>query len=91
MYEALPVFAGLNGWDISEPGVYEIQVAVEVDGQPVMSGPLQLRISPPRSWDEEDVAQEFFSEDVGRTLTFAGTAVLTSANEVLRNTVERLP
>ncbi len=91
MYEALPVFAGLNGWDISEPGVYEIQVAVEVDGQPVTSDPLQLRIAPPRSWDEEDVAQEFFSEDVGRTLTFAGTAVLTSANEVLRNTVERLP
>jgi hypothetical protein len=91
MYEALPVFAGLNGWDISEPGVYQIQVAVNIDGQVVTSGPLQLRVAPPRSWDEEDVAQEFFSEDVGRTLSFAGTAVLTSANEVLRDTVERLP
>jgi hypothetical protein len=42
----------------------------------VTSSPLQLRIAPPRSWDEEDVAQEFFSEEVGRTLSFTGTAVL---------------
>ncbi|MGA5540659.1 hypothetical protein ACPCIR_02290 [Mycobacterium sp. NPDC051198] len=91
MYQALPVFAGLNGWDVSDPGVYQIQVAVDVDGRVVTSAPLQLRIAPPRSWDEEDVAQEFFSEDVGRTLSFTGTAVLTSANEVLRDTVERLP
>lgn len=91
MYEALPVFAGLNGWDVSEPGVYQIQVAIEVDGQMITSAPLQLRVAPPRSWDEEDVAQEFFSEEVGRTLSFAGTAVLGSANEVLRDTVDRLP
>jgi hypothetical protein len=91
LYEALPVFAGLNGWDVSEPGVYQIQVAVNIDGQSVTSEPLQLRVAPPRSWDEEDVAQEFFSEDVGRTLAFTGTAVLASANEVLRDTVERLP
>ena len=91
MYEALPVFAGLNGWDVSEPGVYQIRVAINVDGQVVTSDPLQLRIAPPRSWDEEDVAQEFFSEDVGRTLAFAGTAVMGSANEVLRDTVERVP
>lgn len=91
IYQALPVFAGLNGWDISDPGVYQIQVAVDVGGSVVTSSPLQLRIAPPRSWDEEDVAQEFFSEEVGRTLSFTGTAVLASANEVLRDTVERLP
>lgn len=91
MYQALPVFAGLNGWDVSDPGVYQIQVAVDVGGSMVASAPLQLRIAPPRSWDEEDVAQEFFSEEVGRTLSFTGTAVLASANEVLRDTVERLP
>src|SRR6188508_905456 len=35
MYESLPVFAGLNGWDVSEPGVYEIRVAIEIDGEPI--------------------------------------------------------
>src|SRR5574337_129470 len=91
MYDALPVFAGLNGWDVSEPGVYQVQAAVSIDGHMVTSAPLQLRVAPPRTWDEEDVAQEFFSEDVGRTLSFAGTAVLKSANDMLRDTVDRLP
>jgi len=91
LYESLPIYAGLNGWDVSEPGVYDISVGVEIDGALVTSNPLRLRIRPPRDRDEEDLAQGFFSEDVGRTLAFGGTAVLESANETLRETVDRLP
>jgi len=90
-YESLPVYAGLNGWDLSQPGVYDVQVAVEIDGALVTSRPLRLRVRTPRSREEEDIAQEFFSEDVGRTLVFGGTAVMETANETLRETVDRLP
>jgi hypothetical protein len=90
-YEALPIFAGLNGWDLAEPGRYEISVGVEIDGALVTSDPMRLRIARPGSRDEEAVADDFFAEDVGRTLAFGGTAVLEAANETLRETVDRLP
>jgi hypothetical protein len=90
-YESLPVYAGLNGWDLSEPGIYDIQVATEIDGALVTSRPLRLRIRRPQSREEEDVAQDFFTEDVGRTLAFGGTAVLDRAGETLTETVARFP
>jgi hypothetical protein len=90
-YETLPLFAGLNGWDVAEPGVYDIHVAAEVDGKVVFSEPLRLRVAAPRSPEEETLAGEFFTEDVGRALAFSGTVALTNANETLRETVDRLP
>ena len=91
VYESLPIFAGQNGWDVAEPGAYTIQVAAEVEGVVVFSDPLQLRVASPRSFEEEALAGDFFSEDVGRTLAFSGSAVLTRANDTLRETVDRLP
>ena len=90
-YESLPLFAGLNGWDVAEPGVYDIHVAAEVDGKVVFSNPLRLRVAAPRSAEEDRLAGDFFTEDVGRALTFSGTVALTQANETLRETVDRLP
>lgn len=90
-YESLPLFAGLNGWDVAEPGAYDIQVAAEVDGVIVFSDPLHLRIAAPRSFEEESLAADFFTEEVGRTLAFSGTAALARANDTLRETVDRLP
>ena len=90
-YEAVPVFAGLNGWDLAEPGVYLVQVAVTIDERYVVSNESVLRIAAPRSFAEEDVATDLFSEEVGRTLIFGGTRTLTSANEALENLVDRVP
>ena len=90
-YETLPLFAGLNGWDVAEPGVYDIHVAAEVDGIVVFSDPLRLTVAAPKSAEAELLAADFFTEDVGRTLAFSGTVSLTGANDTLRETVERLP
>lgn len=90
-YESLPLFAGLNGWDVAEPGVYDIHVAAEVDGNVVFSNPLRLRVAAPQTSADESLAGDFFTEDVGRALAFSGTVALTHANETLRETVERLP
>ncbi|MET4639221.1 hypothetical protein [Mycetocola sp. 2940] len=90
-YESLPLFAGLNGWDVAEPGVYDVHVAAAVDGAIVFSTPLRLRIAAPQNAEEERLAGEFFTEDVGRALTFSGTVALVDANETLRKTVDRLP
>lgn len=90
-YESLPLFAGLNGWDVAEPGSYDIHVAAAVSGTIVFSNPLRLRVAAPQRSEEERLAGEFFTENVGRALAFSGTVALADANETLRETVDRLP
>ena len=91
VYGSLFLGAGRNGWDLAEPGNYTIQVALPLDGEHVVSNPLRVRVTPPRGYDEEVLAQEFFSNEVGRILTFGGSVVLTKGNAVLREVTERLP
>ncbi len=94
MYEPLFVSAGQNGWDVAEPGRYTVQVAVHADDEEyLVSGPLRLLVEPPtdaRRYEEERLAQDFFSEDVGRILWFGGSRRLEKGNDVLREAAERL-
>ena len=89
IYESLFVAAGLNGWDIAEPGNYSIEVALHLEEEDIVSAPFHLRVAPPKGYDEEYHAQDFFSDDVGRILAFDGTKFLTRGNDVLQETVDR--
>ena len=91
LYGTVLVSAGLNGWDVAEPGRYTIQVAAHAAGQDVVSQPLELRIAPPVSREEEYLAGDLFTQDPARTLVFGGTKALGGANDVLAEIVERLP
>jgi hypothetical protein len=90
IYAPLSVSAGLNGWDIADPGRYLLQVALHRDVEDLISNELYLRVAPPRSYEEELIAQEVFTQDVGRVLAVRGSEVLSSANDVLRRVVDRL-
>ena len=90
-YAPLFAAAGGNGWELAEPGRYLVQVALRHDGLDLVSNPLNLRIAPPRSYDEEYLAQDFFSDGVGRVLAFDGSHVLGGANDVLREVAAKLP
>ena len=91
VYASLPVFAGLNGWDVSEPGSYDVIAVVEIDGRPLRSEPFSLRVASPRSYEEAGLAGAVFTERVGRALAFDGTAVDTVANDTLLEAIDRLP
>jgi hypothetical protein len=91
MYAPLRMFAGIDGWEIAEPGTYTVQAVVRVDGEEVVSNPMRLRVSPPRDHDEERLAEDFFTDDVGRILAFNGSGVLKRGNDALREVSERLP
>jgi hypothetical protein len=91
LYSALPIYAGRNGWDVCEPGEYEISVAAQVNGELIVSNVLGVRVDPPRSWDEESIGEVFFTPEVGRTLAFGGSQHFGVANDALRETVHRLP
>jgi hypothetical protein len=90
MYASVYVTAGLNGVDVSEPGRYILQAALHKPEGDIVSKPLALRIAPPRGFEEEVVAQDFFSDEVSRVLAFDGSRVLGDANKVLRDVAERL-
>lgn len=91
IYNSILISAGLNGWDIAEPGEYTIQTAIRIGEEDVVSNPLTIRVAPSRGYDEEMVAQDFFSEDVGRVIAFNGSKFLSNANDTLHEIAERLP
>ncbi len=91
MYESLFVSAGRAGWQIAEPGKYTLQVACESNGQSLVSNPLAITVAGPDDFGEERFAQDYFSDDVARILTFGGSMVLDDGNKALEQIVERLP
>lgn len=90
LYESIFISVGSDGWLIDEPGYYRIQVCIHEQNEDIVSNPLLVRVMTPRSWDEEYLAQDYFSDEVGRTLTFDGTFALEIANDTLNEVTEKL-
>lgn len=91
VYESLFVSAGHDDWLIDSPGYYSIQVCLHMPREDVVSEPFEVRVTPPLTRDHEYVAQDFFSDDVGRVLTFDGSRVLDDANKTLDEVVRKFP
>jgi len=89
--DSLFVSAGSTGWNVSEPGYYTIQVALEHGDYEYVSNALRLRVAIPNDRDEERLAQDYFTDDVGRILAFDGSKVLDAGNNTLQAIVDRLP
>ena len=88
-YAPLLAATGSRGWTIDEPGRYTVQVGLEIGDEQVVSNPLGLRVAPPRGYEEELLAQEYFTDDVGRVVALQGSRVLEHGNDVLREVAER--
>jgi hypothetical protein len=91
LYESVFVSAGRNGWDLAEPGNYTVQAALQMPDEDLVSNPLKLRVGPPASYEEQLLAQDVFTDEVGRILAFGGSRYLEKGNEVLRAVAEKLP
>lgn len=89
--ESIFAAAGTAGWNLSEPGIYMVQVAARVGDVELVSNPLVLKIAPPQDREEEIIAQDFFSTDVARVLAFDGSRHLVAANHVLQTLVDKKP
>lgn len=90
MADSLFVAAGRNGWDIAEPGEYVVQVMLHLENEDILSTPLALRVQRPKSYEEENFASDFFSDEVGRVLAFDGSRTLTHACDTLKEATELL-
>ena len=91
LYAPIQVSAGAQGWDVAEPGNYRLQVALRRGDEDLVSNALAVRVRPPADRGEEFTAQDVFTEDVGRALAFGGTVVLSDANDVLNEVLDRHP
>jgi len=101
LYGSLFLSAGKFGWAVSDPGVYEVRVSVHSHNEEVdahfAGRPYRFAVAEPgqasrRERKEREVlAQDVFSDEVGRTLAMGGTKYLTGANEVLQELSERFP
>jgi hypothetical protein len=91
IYEPVFVSADRLGWGVAEPGYYRLQAALHLQEEDIVSAPLNIRVAPPRAYEEEYLAQDYFSKDVGRVLAFDGTRFLTKSSDTLRQVTEKLP
>lgn len=91
LYQSLFAAVGKNGWEVSEPGDYLVQVALHLPNEDIVSNALTIRVEPPMDRTEEFLAQDFFSDATARTLYFDGTKALESGNDALKSITERLP
>lgn len=87
--------AGKFGWAISEPGIYEVSITIDMHGEDgkISSEPLTLMVKEPakqNAREQEKLAADYFTDHVGRTLAMGGTKVLTNANDVLAEVETRL-
>jgi hypothetical protein len=90
-YASMYLSAGRDGFYVAEPGRYVVQAVLHLEGEDVVSNVLQLRVLPPRGYDEEAFAQDLFTTDVGRALAFDGTRALAGAEATLAEAVARFP
>ncbi|MGV9453260.1 hypothetical protein [Streptomyces sp. NPDC003635] len=99
LYAPLFLSAGLNGFDLAEPGRYRIHAMLDTgsgsESGEILSAPLAIDVRPPQSRDVDLLAPDVYTDEVGRVLAFGGSRghapALDRANEVLREAVERLP
>jgi hypothetical protein len=91
IYGTVLASAGLNGWDVAEPGRYLIQAAAHVGEEDVVSAPFELRIAPPLSRDEEYSAGDLFTQDAARVLVLGGSRYFQKTNDVLEEILDRYP
>lgn len=89
LYASQFVGATTDGWLIDEPGFYVVQAAAVLSGELVRSNVLRIFVSAPAGEAENELAPDYFNEDVARVLAFQGAPALDGANEILRRVIER--
>jgi len=85
------VSAGLGGWYLAEPGSYTLQAMLSTPEFVIATDPQRIRIAHSCSWEEEIVAQDLFTKDIGRAFAFGASHGITAPVETLRGIVDRLP
>lgn len=85
------VSAGLDGWYLAEPDRYTLRAMLRLPEGVLAAEPQRLRIAHSCSGDEELLAQDVFTQDVGRAFAFGASHGIGAPIETLLGVVDRLP
>lgn len=91
LYGAHLLSVSPQGWLIHEPGFYKVQATIDTGEGLAISNVLRLWVSPSSASEENGLAADYFTEDVGRVLAFGGAPALSSATSTLQSLVARCP
>lgn len=83
LYASHTISASPEGWLIDEPGTYQVQGAIDLGDDVVVSNVLRLSVAPPITADEAALAPQYFTEEVARALVFGGAPSLSEAMATL--------
>ncbi len=83
-YGAHMISTSTGDWTIDEPGFYKIQAAISIGSEIVVSNVLRIYVTPPMTAEESMLAPDYFTEDVGRVMSFKGAPELEQATAVLK-------
>lgn len=92
LYTSAYIGYGKDGFTFQQPGFYDIRAIYQApDGSDVVSNILRVRISNPRSKQDEDLVDLYSGDDQGKLFTFIGSDApsLASGNRALDVVIER--
>ena len=84
------ISAGPRGWGIAEPGSYKIHAHLVAHNFALAATPATFRVAHPQSFEEELLAQDLLTPDVGRAIAFGGTRSMTAALAALEQASSHL-
>jgi hypothetical protein len=103
LYDSVVLSSDVEGWQIAEPGTYYVYAALRSAGAggtaaadgaaqgQILAEPLVLRVRRPAGREQELLADDVLTDEVGRVLALGGSRVMDHANGVLKEVVERIP
>ncbi len=92
--ESLALSYGLHGFQIDEPGEYQLRAVYRGAGRMCAFSDIQrIRVGWPQSTETEILAQDFFTDDVGLQIYLEDSHAdrLAKARDVIREVAERWP
>lgn len=90
IYESHFISVGKDGWYISEAGKYQIQAILHENNNTIVSHPITINVLPGTSRNEALLGIKYFTDEVGRILTFEGSRVLEKGINVLKNVANEM-
>ena len=83
------ISVGRNGWMIDEPGTYNIEGILHLDGGDLVARPLLIRVERARSFEEEIIAQDFLNLEMASLISSGGSLLLSNCNDILNEITHR--
>lgn len=89
IFGSVMISVGREGWMIDNPGTYNIEGMLHLDGGDLVARPLLIRVEKARSFEEEIIAQDFLTTEMASLISSGGSLLLSNCNDILNEITQR--